>query len=158
MWRVLSKQAVQLTFLVLLPLIYGVVASRLPWLVTVLPAFLVQVVFAVLWFWAGLRFAAYFQCSVRGCLRGNVLWALSFLLFVWQFFLTDDSNRNYFLAEVAQWYMHGFLWSGLQIATAFLGDPLIGSHLIMSSYLIMLLTFLSGSFAYAALHRTQERP
>lgn len=152
MWQRLPEVTRHLTILALIPLIYGMVVTNL---VIVLPPFLVQIAFTTLWFWTGYQFARFYRCSLKGILVGNALWTLSLLLFIWQFFLTNDANRSLFLAVVSQWYMHGFLWAGVKIVTAFLGNHLIGNYIMLASYLAMLPTFLAGFLTYV-IYRSQD--
>lgn len=130
----------KLTILVLIPLIYGIVSNTF---MLIIHPLLSQLVFAVFWFWIGMKFSYLSGNKVKSFFIGNSIWLLSFLLYLWQFVLLDDESRNMFLALISQYYMLPFIWSGTQLSLLFT-DVFHGTSITIISYLSMLLVFTVG--------------
>ncbi|WP_438350636.1 hypothetical protein ACP8HI_08335 [Paenibacillus sp. FA6] len=125
---------------ILVPLIYGLVSNTF---MLIIPPLLSQLVFAVFWFWIGMKFSCLSANTVKSFFIGNSIWLLSFLLYLWQFVLLDDESRNMFLALISQYYMLPFIWSGTKLSLLFT-DVIHGTTITIISYLSMLLVFTVG--------------
>lgn len=124
----------------LIPLIYGFVSNTF---MLIIPPFLSQLVFAVFWFWVGMKFSCISGNKVKSFFIGNSVWLLSFLLYLWQFVLLDDESRNIFLALISQYYMLPFIWSGTKLSLLFT-DVIHGTTITIIAYFSMLLVFTVG--------------
>ena len=125
---------------IIIPFVYGFVSNA--FLLT-MPPFLSQLVFAVFWFWVGMKFSCLSGNKVKSFFIGNSIWLLSFLLYLWQFALLDDESRNMFIAGISQYYMLPFIWSGTILTLSFT-DIIHGTTITIISYLSMLLVFTIG--------------
>ena len=125
---------------ILVPLIYGLVSNTF---MLIIPPLLSQLVFAVFWFWIGMKFSCLSANKVKSFFIGNSIWLLSFLLYLWQFVLLDDESRNMLLALISQYYMLPFIWSGTKLSLLFT-DVIHGTTITIISYLSMLLVFTIG--------------
>ncbi|WP_172198634.1 hypothetical protein [Saccharibacillus qingshengii] len=101
---------------ILIPLLYGALSFVLLW---IFPLRIGQIVFGAFWLWVGMRFARLEGSSVKNFVWGNSLWLISFLLYLWQFVLLDDANRNMALAAWSQYYAVSFVMSGAWVYLAF---------------------------------------
>ncbi|MFC7064184.1 hypothetical protein [Halobacillus seohaensis] len=125
---------------ILIPLIYGFISNTF---MLIIPPLLSQIVFAVLWFWIGIKLASIGGNNFKSFIFGNSIWLLSFLLYLWQFVLLDDESRNMFIALISQYYMLSFIWSGTKLSLLF-SDVLNGTTITIISYLSMLLVCTVG--------------
>ncbi|MFY0518511.1 hypothetical protein ACOMCU_11890 [Lysinibacillus sp. UGB7] len=125
---------------IIIPLSYGFVSNTF---MLIIPPLLSQLVFAVFWFWVGMKFSCLSGNKVKSFFIGNSIWLLSFLLYLWQFALLDGESRNMFLAGISQYYMLPFIWSGTKLSLLFT-DIIHGTTITIISYLSMLLVFTIG--------------
>lgn len=125
---------------IMIPFVYGFVSNTF---MLIIPPLLSQLVFAVFWFWVGMKFSSLGGNKVKNFLFGNSIWLLSFLLYLWQFAILDDERRNMFLAGISQYYMLPFIWSGTKFSLLFT-DSIHGTTITIISYLLMLLVFTTG--------------
>lgn len=125
---------------ILIPLIYGFVSNTF---MLIIPSILSQLVFAVFWFWVGIKFSCISGNKVKGFFIGNSVWLLSFLLYLWQFVLLDDESRNLLLALISQYYILPFIWSGTKLSLLFT-DVIHGTTITIIAFLSMLLVFTVG--------------
>ncbi|MDQ0300322.1 putative neutral ceramidase superfamily lipid hydrolase [Salibacterium salarium] len=124
---------------ILVPLVYGFLVSKF----MIITPLLSQIVFGLFWFWVGMTLANLKMSNVKSFLFGNSIWIVSILLFVWQFLLLDDSNRNMLIAAISQYYMSSFIWFGSQLSLAF-SNVLNGTTITLLAYFGMFLVFSFG--------------
>ncbi|UNK18626.1 hypothetical protein MNQ98_00830 [Paenibacillus sp. N3/727] len=99
--------------------------------------------FVLFWFWVGSQFAQLSMKKVYSYLLGNMLWLISFLLYVWQFILLDEASRSIALAGLSQYYMLLTIIIGTQIHMMYSGD-INSTEIVIISYMVMLLVFTMG--------------
>lgn len=130
-------------WIVLAPLVAGWLFNLLMF---TLPAFMMWVlnlVFVWFWYWAGRQFANVGKNKAYGFLMGNSLWLLMFLLFIWQFLLTDSSSQNTLLTGLTQFYVLMMVGFSAQLNLMFSGAA-APYGVVITSYLLMLVIFSSG--------------
>ncbi|MCT2534853.1 hypothetical protein NC661_04060 [Aquibacillus koreensis] len=125
---------------ILIPLIYGLVSNTF---MLIIPPFLSQLVFAIFWFWVGMKLSCLSGNKVKIFFIGNSVWLLSFLIYLWQFVFLDDESRNMFLASISQYYMLPFIWSGTKLSLLFT-DVIHGTTITIIAYCSMLCVFTVG--------------
>ncbi|MEJ8302778.1 hypothetical protein [Saccharibacillus sacchari] len=125
----------------LIPFLYGALVSFVPMIIYPVAA---QIVFGAFWLWVGMRFALLSGNSLKNFAWGNSLWLISFLLFLWQFILTDDANRNMAIAAVSQNYMLSFLTSGVWIYRLSETDSIDATPIMTLAYIVMVVVFAIG--------------
>lgn len=116
---------------------------------------LINIVFLLYWFWVGKLFGQLRYNKVLVFLLGNVLWALSFGLFIWQFVFVDDTNRNLLIAAFSQLYVVLNVVLSSRIIMLF-NNSIHGTQIVSISYIIMLLVFVSG-FLYGSIRLSRTR-
>ena len=109
----------------------------------IIPPLLSQLIFAVFWFWVGMKLFCLSGNKIKNFFIGNSIWLLSFLLYLWQFALLDDESRNMFLAGISQYYVLPFIWSGVKLSLLFT-DTIHGITITIISFISMLLVFMVG--------------
>lgn len=119
---------------------YGYISNEF---LLLFPPFINQVLFGVFWFWVGMRFASLQGNHIKNIFIGNSIWLISFLLFIWQFVLVNDENRNLFFALLSQYYQFSFLWSGTKI-TVVLSETIYSTMIMTLSYILMFIVFMAG--------------
>ncbi|WP_172251329.1 hypothetical protein [Saccharibacillus deserti] len=124
-----------------IPLLYGALSFVLLW---IFPLRIGQIVFGAFWLWIGMRFARLEGSSVKNFVWGNSLWLISFLLYLWQFVLLDDANRNMALAAWSQYYALSFVMSGAWVYMAFEKGVIRSTPVAIYAYGIMFLVFAIG--------------
>ena len=125
---------------IIIPFVYGFLSNTF---MLIAPPLLSQLIFAVFWFWIGMKFSYLIGNNVKSFFIGNSIWLLSFLVYLWQFALLDDESRNMFIAVISQYYMLSFIWSGTILSLLFT-DILHGTTITIISYLVMLFVFTIG--------------
>lgn len=125
----------------LIPFLYGALSFVL---IQIVPPLIAQIVFGAFWLWVGMQFARLDGSSIRNFVWGNSLWLISFLLFLWQFVLVNDENRNMAIASISQNYMLAFVVSGAWVYKMF--DPAIFNvtTAILWAYIMMFAVFVIG--------------
>ncbi|NMO97193.1 hypothetical protein [Paenibacillus lemnae] len=149
----------KLTWIVLAPLFGG-------WLFNIMmlqvPAsgFLIWTInigFAIFWFWAGRQFAQMNRSKPQSFLMGNLLWILSFGLFVWQFVFINDESRNLVLALLSQLYVVLMVAIGARFYMLIFSPSVIDStEITILTYILVLVVFAAG-FIYETF-RKQKKP
>lgn len=126
--------------LILIPLLYGYLVNMM-----ILPMFpfIMQVVFLIFWFYVGFRFSKWNTPAWKSFLTGNSLWFISFILFIWQFYILDDAARSIDLAVLSQHYMIAFVYG----AAGLLPNANNGTMIMLGAYILMFITFSIGFFA-----------
>ncbi|OEH91103.1 hypothetical protein [Bacillus solimangrovi] len=125
---------------ILIPLFYGITSNTFMLMVSPI---LSQIVFAIFWFWVGIKFSSLRGSNFKYFMFGNSIWLLSFLLYLWQFVLMNDESRNMFIAIISQYYMLSFIWSGVKLSSLF-SDVYYGTTITIIAYLSMLFVFIVG--------------
>lgn len=137
--------------IVLAPLILGWLLNTL---IIYLPFFgsismwILNLAFVLFWFWGGRQFAKLSIKKVYSYLLGNVVWLVSFLLFIWQFIFVDEAFRNIALAGLSQYYVLFTLIIGTQIHLSY-STQINTTDVVIISYIVMLVVFTLG-FIYQA--------
>lgn len=106
----------------------------------------------IFWFLIGRFFANLNMTRVKSFILGNSLWAISFLLFIWQFVFVSGSNRNFFIAGISQHYVLGFV----RLASNILGlftNSIDSTTVVIISYILMLVMF---SLGFLSKYRTKS--
>lgn len=97
----------------------------------------------IFWFWVARQFGSLTIGKVKSFILGNVLWMISFVLYMWQFVFVNDINRNFFIAGISQNYVLGFVSWGSKILSLFT-NTIDGTVVVIISYLMMLIVFTLG--------------
>lgn len=100
------------------------------------------------WFYVGKQFGDMGIFKVKSFVLGNSLWFISFILYIWQFILLDDSKRNSIIASISQHYALGFV-SISSMIIGFFTNTIDSKMVAIFSYLIMLIVFIIG-FSYSS--------
>lgn len=124
----------------LVPLVYGFLVYTF---LLILPSFLIQLIFGVLWFWIGMKFAKLKGNSIKNFIMGNSIWLLSFLPYLWQFVLSDSPGSNTSIALISQYYMLSFGWAGSKLSSL-LFNVYNPTTITILSYISMLIIFTIG--------------
>lgn len=127
----------------LIPFLYGALSFVL---IRIVPPLIAQIVFGAFWLWVGMQFARLGGSSVRNFVWGNSLWLISFLLFLWQFVLVNDENRNMAIASISQNYMLAFVMSGVWAYKLSNPSVFYSTTAILLAYLVMFAVFAIGFF------------
>jgi len=148
----------KLFILVMLPLFLGWLFNHA---IVYLPIsgvlmWILNIGFIVYWYWVGKKFGQLKLNRLFSFLIGNIIWIISFMLFIWQFIVVDDSNRNFFLAGISQYYILFTIMFPTKLVALFT-DVLHSTQIIVTSYIFMLIIFLIG-FIYGAarVHITKQ--
>lgn len=141
----------RLILLLLLPFLLGWLFNSTSFFLNIYIKFTwpINIVFLLYWFWVGKQFGQLRYNKFLVFLLGNVLWALSFGLFIWQFVFVDDPNRNLLIAAFSQLYPLLNVVLSSRIIMLF-DNSLHGTQIVSISYIIMLFVFLSG-FLYGSI-------
>ena len=97
----------------------------------------------IFWFMAGRIFANLNMNTVKSFAIGNSGWAISLLLFVWQFLFVNGRNRNLLIAGISQHYALGFVGLGSRILGLFT-NSIHSTTVILIAYFVMLIVFSIG--------------
>ncbi|MFC6333063.1 hypothetical protein ACFP56_10545 [Paenibacillus septentrionalis] len=140
----------KLIILVMLPLFVGwLFNSTIVYLpISSIIMWILNIGFIVYWFWVGKQFGQLKLNRLFSFLIGNIIWIISFMLFIWQFIVVDDSKRNFFLAGISQYYILFTIMFPTKLVALFT-DVLHSTQIIVTSYIFMLIIFLIG-FIYGA--------
>lgn len=101
--------------------------------------------FILFWFWAGNVFARLDRKKIINFLFGNSLWAISLILYIWQFKIVSETSRNVQIAVISQLYMTLIIPIVGSIARLF-NDTIQITNIIIISYVLMFLIFAIGFF------------
>ncbi|WP_291582075.1 hypothetical protein [Clostridium sp. UBA6640] len=131
--------------IILIPLIIGIIINRVSFILQIysMVPWIFVIAFIVFWFWAGKVFARAKQNKVKSFLMGNSLWAISFLFYIWQFILLDDTNKNLIIAGISQNYMILIVPIATKIMMMFT-DTIDGNIILIVSYILMIIIFSIG--------------
>lgn len=97
----------------------------------------------IFWFFVGRQFGSLRIGKIKSYILGNLIWGISFILYIWQFIFVDDINRNLFIARISQNYMLGFVSWGSKIVGLFT-NTIDGTIVVIVAYLIMIIIFTIG--------------
>ena len=81
--------------------------------------------------------------KIKSFILGNVIWAISLALYIWQFIFVDDINRNFFVAGISQHYVLGFVSWGSKAVSLFT-NTIDGTVVVIVAYLMMFIVFTVG--------------
>ncbi|MBK3496494.1 hypothetical protein JFL43_16840 [Viridibacillus sp. YIM B01967] len=125
--------------LIAVPGIYGYLGNTL-----IIPLYpmIAQIFFVVYWLWIGYIIGRLSKNQLQGFLFGNSLWIISLLLFIWQFMLTDNVDRNVHIAAIPQYYILSFAWLASKLSSIFFS--INGTTIIIVAYVCMLFIFILG--------------
>ena len=104
---------------------------------------IINIGFVVYWFWVGKQFGQLRVNKLLLFLLGNMVWAILFGLFIWQFEFVDDLKRNMFIAGISQYYGLFTVVLSTRIVMLF-KDFIDGTEVMIISYILMLVIFLIG--------------
>lgn len=140
----------KLIIFVLLPLFLGwLFNSTIVYLpISSIIMWILNIGFIIYWFWVGKQFGQLKLNRLFSFLIGNIIWIISFMLFILQFIVVDDSKRNFFLAGISQYYILFTIMFPTKLVALFT-DVLHSTQIIVTSYIFMLIIFLIG-FIYGA--------
>lgn len=138
-----EREDIKTYLLVLVPLILGRLINS-PILGYYFP-FLLSLCFLGLWFWVGMKFAKLNIGKVYSFFIGNSLNIISFLLFIWSFYILSDDNINLLIAGFSQNYAGPTLSVSARIYH--LTNPtVLSNEYVIISYVLMSLVFTAGFF------------
>lgn len=98
---------------------------------------------AAYWFYVGRQFGYLRINRIKSFILGNIVWAISFVIYIWQFVLIDDANRSFPIALISQHYMLGFVGWGSRFVDLFT-NTIDGSIVVIVAYTMMFITFALG--------------
>lgn len=128
---------------ILVPFIYGYLANV--FLFLILQPIFSQIIFGIFWFWVGMRYANLNGSKIKNFLIGNSIWLISFVMFIWQFVILNDKNKNLFFAGISQYYIISFIASGTGIYELFVNTNVYNvDPILIISFINMLLVFGAG--------------
>jgi len=84
-------------------LIWFIKIPRIPVLSTLL-FYALPISVLVFWFWGGMKYSRTKLPAIAAVLIGNSIGIISFLIFIWQYFLVPEENRNFTLMAWSQHY------------------------------------------------------
>ncbi|MTI83101.1 MAG: hypothetical protein FH756_04190 [Firmicutes bacterium] len=135
------KENIKTLMLLLVPLVLGLMINS--------PIFgyrfplMFSLIFLGFWFWVGMKFTKLNIGKVYSLLIGNSLNIISFVLFIWSFFIISDANRNLFIAGSSQIYAMPTLSISAMIYR--LTNPaVLTNEYVIISYILMSLIFTLG--------------
>jgi len=138
-----EREDIKTYLLVLVPLILGRLINS-PILGYYFP-FLLSLCFLGLWFWVGMKFAKLNIGKVYSFFIGNSLNIISFLLFIWSFYILSDDNINLLIAGFSQNYAGPTL--SISASIYHLTNPtVLSNEYVIISYVLMSLVFTAGFF------------
>ncbi|ARC86655.1 putative membrane protein [Clostridium argentinense CDC 2741] len=131
--------------IILIPLIIGIIINRVNFILQIYSTipWIFVIAFIIFWFWAGKVFAKANHNRVESFLIGNSLWGISFLLYIWQFILTSDVNKNFIIAGISQNYIILIVPIATKIMMMFT-DIIDGAIISIVSYILMIIIFSIG--------------
>lgn len=131
--------------IIVMPLIFAIVIARVHFIAEIYFAvpWIFTIAFIIFWFWAGKVFAKANCNRAKSFFIGNSLWAISFLLYLLQYILGDDANRNFTIEWISQCYMLPMVHITTKIMMT---DIHVIDEFIMSmiSYILMFIIFYIG--------------
>lgn len=95
------------------------------------------------WFYVGRTFGKLNMTAVKSFIFGNIPWGISFIIFIWQTKLLEDTSRNLLLSALSQHYVLGFIGFGTRIVRLFTNN-IHGTTVILSAYFLMIIVFSLG--------------
>ena len=140
----------KLIILLLIPFFLGWLFNSFSPLLTIYVKgfWLISIGFIIYWLWVGKQFGQLKNNKLTNFLIGNILWAISLGLFIWQFIFLDDLNRNLFIAGISQHYSLFTIAPASRIIMLFQKD-IHSTQIIVTSYIFMIIIFTIG-FIYGA--------
>lgn len=127
--------------LIFIPLILGFLINT-PIFGYVFP-FPFSILFLAFWFWVGVKFAKLNVGKAYSFLIGNSLTIITFILYIWSFFMVSDANRNFLIAAISQSY--AIPTASISARIYSLTNPQVFTNeYVIISYLLMLLVFTAG--------------
>ena len=95
------------------------------------------------WFIVGKQFGSLKINKMKSIILGNLVWGISFMLFIWQFLLVKDINANRLLVLIPQHYVLGFIgWSSKLISL--FSSSISGSSIFLLAHTMMIIIFILG--------------
>lgn len=98
------------------------------------------------WFWVGGTFAQSKMNALASVLLGNLMGIVSLLLFVWQYYLIPDDQKNLFLASLSQTFSSTIHIFYARIAILFEPVKNVTSIVTVSAAQIMGLILMMATF------------
>lgn len=105
------------------------------------------------WFYVGRKFGSLNMAPIKSFILGNIVWGIFLIIYIWQFVVLDDASRNFYLADIPQHYVLGFVTVGTSIMTMFTRN-IHGSFVIFISFLFMIIVY---SVGFRSALRTNRR-
>lgn len=99
--------------------------------------------FIMYWFWVGKQFGQLKTNKIFNFLLGNIIWAISFGLYIWQFKFIDDVSRNMLLAGISQYYGSFTVTFATKIVMLY-EEVIDGTQVMITSYIFMFVIFIIG--------------
>ncbi|WP_461615038.1 hypothetical protein [Clostridium sp. Marseille-QA1073] len=131
--------------IILIPLIIGIIINRVNFILQIYSTvpWIFAIAFIIFWFWAGKVFSRANYNRVKSFFIGNSLWSISFLFYLWQFILVNDTNRNFIIAGISQNYMILIVPIATKIMMMFT-NTIDGTIISIVSYIFMVIIFSIG--------------
>ncbi len=143
------KTKLLLILLTLVPILTGHIINWSISLATIgtVILYIVPLAVVVFWFWLGTRYSKTNWKPIVAILIGNLTGILSLLLYVWQFLLVSDENRDFALAGLSQMFTTSvpvYLYSSIVglFANLFGGNYML--TIIVIALIIMIIIFTLG--------------
>ena len=142
--------------IILIPLIIGIVINRVNFVLQIYSTapWIFVIAFIIFWFWTGKVFATANHNRAKSFLIGNSLWGISFILYIWQFILLDDTNKNLIIAGISQNYMILIVPIATKIMMMFT-DIIDGTIISIVAYILMFVIFSIG-FIYESVKKNHS--
>lgn len=112
----------------------------------------------IYWFWVGTNFAEQIKNPVKAILLANSAGLISLVLFLWQFVLVSDEDRNLILAALSQMFSAPLSFLSARIAILFTPDGINQKTLLVMQVvglIIMILVFSAG-YVYKSMRQSRK--
>ncbi len=97
----------------------------------------------IFWFCVGWIFGKFKISTIKSFVLGNVVWAIFFGMYIWQFMIIDSNSMNRTIALITQHYALGFVGLSTFIFGIFT-NSFNATTIILVSYFLMLAVFSIG--------------
>jgi len=148
-----EKHELKTYLLVLAPLALGRIINT-PIMGYYFP-FIFSLAFLGFWFWVGMKF---YRLSIRklwALVIGNSLNLISFLMYIWSFYIVSEANRSLLVAGWSQLYPVPTLSISARIYRLTNPEVLTGKYVIIS-FILMSLVFIAGFFFEAKNSKSKD--
>ena len=141
----LDRNKIRCLVIILIPLFLSILINRSFVIMSgyVYVMGITSIIFVVYWFWCGMKFAEYDKNKIKSFVVGNSIWAISFILFIWQFVLVDGASRYTTIAIMGQYYQLFMVRNASRII-AMCTNTIHSINVSILAYILMIILFSLG--------------